>query len=267
MLLIKGGGGKGINWEFIGEDVSQLVKRGEKIIIVHGASARRDEIAEKLNAPTKTIISPSGMTSVYTDEKALDVFLMVYCGLMNKRIVGILQKYGVNAVGLSGVDGRIWEAKRKDVVYAVENGKTKLIKDNFTGRVEKVNKELLELLLENKFIPVVCPPAISYNNEIVNTDNDVAATVMAGALGVKQMVVLFEAPGMLKDARNEKSVIRKIEKEKIDDFMEYAVGRMKKKLLGAKKAFENGVERIYWGDGRIKNPVLSAMGGKGTVIA
>jgi len=77
---------------------------------------------------------------------------------------------------------------------------------------------------------------------------------------------LFEAPGLLRDPKDEKTKISRIEKEKLADFLVYAQGRMKKKILGAKKAFELGVEKIYWGDGRIKNPIINALAGKGTVI-
>lgn len=266
MLLIKIGGGKQLNLDYFCKDILSLVEKGKKVIVVHGASATRDEIAEKLGVPTKTITSPSGLESVYTDEKAIDVFLMAYAGLINKRLVSILQGTGLNAIGLSGIDGRIWEAKRKDAVYAVEDGKTKLIKDNLTGRVEKINTELIKILINNNYIPVICPPAISFDNKIVNTDNDFASAVMAGALGIKKILVLFEAPGMLRDINDEKSLIEEIRKEELDFYMQYAEGRMKKKFIGAKKAFELGVEKIYWGDGRTENPVLNALDGKGTVI-
>jgi len=84
MILIKVGGGKQINWNFICQDIKTLTKQDEKIILVHGASAVRDKIAQRLDVPTKTIISPSGVSSVYTDAKAIDIFLMVYAGLVNK---------------------------------------------------------------------------------------------------------------------------------------------------------------------------------------
>lgn len=267
MILIKGGGGREINWDYISQDISELIKKGEQIVLIHGASATRDEIAEKLGIPSKTITSPTGVSSVYTDPSAIDVFLMSYCGLVNKQIVATLQKHGVNAIGLSGIDGRLLEAKRKPVTYSVENGKTKLIKDNLTGKVEKANANLIQLLLNSGYIPVICPPAISFENEIVNTDNDLAAAVIAGSLNIKKMIVLFEAAGMLKNAEDEKSVIRTIEKEKISDFMQYAKGRMKKKLLGLQRAFDNGVEKVYFGDGRVPNPVLNAIDGNGTIIS
>lgn len=266
MIILKIGGGKAINIDYIAQDVATLIKKGEQVVVVHGASATRDEIAQKLGVPTKTITSPSGVTSVYTDKQAIDVFLMVYCGLVNKKIVATLQKYGVKAVGLSGIDGKLWQAKRKTAVYAVENGKTKLISNNLTGRVETVNADLLTLLLEHHYIPVLCPPAISLEGEIVNTDNDWAIAILAQALKVQTIVSLFEAPGLLKDVNDAESIISKISNKELLTMMEYAQGRMKKKLLGAQKAIELGVEKIYFADGRVEYPIQKALNGNGTVI-
>lgn len=265
MKLIKIGGGRKINWEYIAEDIVELVKK-EKVIVVHGASGIRDDIAKELNAPTKTVISPSGISSVYTDQKALDIFLMTYAGLVNKKIVATFQKHRINAVGLSGVDGRLWEGKRKSDMYVQEGSKTKLITDNVTGRVEKVNIHLINVLIENDYVPVICPPAISYESEIINTDNDFAVAIMIKELGIKTLISLFEAPGMLEKVRDEKSLIPKIKRSQIDNYLKYAEGRMKKKLMGAKKAFENGVKTIYWGDGRIRNPIKNVLSGGGTII-
>ncbi len=267
MYLLKIGGGKGIDLNAICEDVASLIARGEKIVIVHGASATRDELATRLGIPTKTMTSPSGVTSVYTDEAAMDVFLMAYAGLLNKKIVACLQKHGVNAVGLSGIDGRLWEAKKKEAVYAVEGEKTRLIKDNLTGKVQRVNADLLHLLVNQGYVPVICPPALSLEREMVNTDNDFATAIMAEALGIKEMIVLFEAPGMLRDVKDPTSIISEIKKESLEEFLPFAMGRMKKKLLGTQNAFERGIQKMYWGDGRIEHPLESALAGKGTVLS
>ena len=265
MMLIKIGGGKAINYNAIAEDIKTLSEK-EQVIIVHGASSTRDEIADKLGIPTQRITSPSGVTSVYTDKDAIDIFLMSYCGLINKRIVATLQDHGVNALGLSGIDGRLWEAKRKDVVYAIEGGRTKLIRDNLTGKVERVNSKLLQLLCGNGYTPVICPPALSFDGQIVDTDNDAVVVVLADALHIEKIVFLFEAAGLLKDFRNEKSLVKKITKKDLMSFMQSAEGSMKKKLLGTKKIVDMGFSAVYFGDGRIKNPVISALSGKGTVI-
>ncbi|PIV09944.1 acetylglutamate kinase [Candidatus Roizmanbacteria bacterium CG02_land_8_20_14_3_00_36_15] len=266
MIIIKVGGGKTINWDFIAEDVVYLQKK-ERVIIVHGASQTRDEIAKKLKTPTKIITSPTGISSVYTDKNAIDVFLMIYPGLVNKKIVAKLQSYGINAVGLSGIDGLLWTGKRKKAVYSKEGNKIKLITNNMTGKVDKVNINLINLLLENKYIPVISPPAMDEEKQIINTDNDWATAVMAGALKIKSMVVLFEAPGLLREFGDESSLVKTVDKNKLDQDMSFAQGRMKKKILGAKEAFRLGLKTMYWSDGRIKHPIIEAINGRGTIIS
>ena len=265
MLIIKIGGGKTINWEYIAEDLKSIIKK-EQVVIVHGANAIRDEIAEKLGHPTKTILSPSSVSSVYTDREAMDIFLMSYAGLVNKKIVALFQKNGINAIGLSGIDGKLWEGERKENVFSVENGKTKLIKDNLTGRVERVNADLIRLLINNKYVPIICPPAITPNGEIINTDGDMATVQMAKSLSADKIIFLFESPGLLEKNPDEKTIVKKIDKKEIDKYMSFAEGRMKKKMLAVKKAFESGVKAVYFGDGRIKNPITNCLAGMGTIL-
>lgn len=267
MILIKIGGGKKINLDYICEDIRILIDQGEKVILVHGASVIRDEIAKKMGNLTKTITSPTGVSSVYTDKIAIDIFLMAYPGLVNKTIVAKLQSYGVNAVGMSGIDGKLWKGKRKTAIYSQEGTKTKLITDNMTGKVTKINVNLINLLLNNKYLPVICPPALSEENEIINTDNDWACAVMAGTLKIEKMISLFEASGLLKKFGDESSLIKSVDKNKLDEYLIYTQGRMKKKLLGAKEAFRLGLKSMYWSDGRIRNPIINALKGQGTIIS
>ncbi len=265
MLLIKIGGGKNINLEAVCKDIAEI-RKTQKVVLVHGANATRDEIAEKMGYPTKVVTSPSGVNSVFTDEKAIEVFLMAYPGLVNKTLVAKLQSLGVNAVGLSGVDGRLWEGKIKDKLMVKEEGKIKMVGGNFSGKVEKANTKVVEVLLENNFVPVITAPGIDYDGRIMNTDNDLAVSIMVEALGIKKIVSLFEAPGMLKDHTDPTSLIPKIQKAEIEDYLKYADGRMKKKILGVKEAMDRGVQKIYFGDARVEHPVLDALDGKGTII-
>jgi len=265
MLIIKVGGGKKNNWHYIAEDLISLSQR-EKIIIVHGANEVRAQLANDLNHPVRNIVSPSGISSVYTDEKALDILLMAYAGLTNKRTVALLQKYGLQAVGLSGIDGGLWRAKRKKVIYIKEGKKTKLIKGNLTGKVETINTELVNLLLKNNYLPVLTTPAISYENEIVNTDNDFATAVMASQLKAKKIIYLFEAPGLLKDVYDDSSLIKEVKKENLEQTLKFGQGRMKKKILSVRKAFEGGVEKVYFGDGRIKTPITALLNDRGGTV-
>jgi acetylglutamate/LysW-gamma-L-alpha-aminoadipate kinase len=265
MLLVKAGGGRDLNWEGVCADIAEI-RASEPVVLVHGASTLRDDLAARLNVPVRTVVSPSGVTSVYTDREAIEVFLMAYAGLANKRLVAGLLRGGVPAVGLCGVDGRLWEAVPKKDIPVVENGKTKLLRDNLTGRVERVNTGLLRLLIDNGYVPVLCAPAISAEGEIVNTDNDLAAAVMAGALGITRMVYLFEAPGLLRDPGREDTRIARVGRDGIEAVLPFARGRMKKKIMGVRKALDAGVETVYFGDGRIDHPVRSALAGNGTVF-
>ena len=266
MILVKVGGGKDINLGFVCEDFASLVKK-EKAILIHGGHAKRDEIAKKLGYQIKTITSLSGIPSVYTDEEGMKIFLMAYPGLVNKKIVAKFQALGVNAVGLCGIDGRLFEGKRKKAILIREGQKTKLITNDLSGKVEKVNVKILEILLKENFVPVICPPAISDENEIINVDGDLIVAQLAKEIKAEKIVFLFEAPGLLKDEKDEKSLISHIPKEKIDEYLKFAQGRMKRKILAAKEAIKAGVKEIYFGDGRIKNPIFSVFQGKGTLIS
>ncbi len=266
MILIKIGGGIQINWKYIAEDISSLVKLGEEVIVVHGANGQVQNLSESLGLEQKFITSPSGHVSRYTDEKTMDILTMVYSGLVNKKIVARLQSFGVNAIGLTGADGRIWQGKRKENILSLEKGKTKLIKDSLTGFVTNINHNLLNLLLEKDFVPVLTIPAITDKGELINVDNDRAIAIMVRDMKIKTLVSLFEAPGLLKDVLDDKSVIKNISKENLDKYLEENQGRMKKKLLGLQESFNNGLEVAYFGDGRIKNPITRAMKGEGTKI-
>ncbi len=262
LTLIKIGGGRDINWDYIADELGQF----KNLIIIHGANFKIAEISAKLGVPEKKIISPSGFESRFTDKETIDVFLMTYAGLVNKKLVVTLQKHGINAVGLSGIDGRIWEGKRKKIIYSQESGKTKLISDSLTGNVEKINKKLLNMLIKNHYVPVLCPPAISDENEIINVDNDRAAAQLAKSMGIKEIIMLFEAPGFCQNLSDPKSLVKKIKFDDLEEYIKIATFGMKKKLLGVKEAMNGSVQRVYLGDGRVKNPIQKIKNGVGTLI-
>lgn len=263
MLIIKVGGGSAINQAGIVQDIKNL---RQKVIFVHGGRVQADQIAKKLGYPTQRITSPSGMESILTDKQAMKVMTMVYSGLVNKQWVELFQQHALNAIGLSGADGRIWEGKRKEHLIAQDGDKEKLIKGTWTGKVKKINTTLIQLLLDSDYLPVITQPAVSRTGNLINTDNDRNLAVTAKSLGVKELVVLFEAPGLLRKTSDDTSLIRKLNKEDLPEMTKYAKGTMKKKILGAQEAFTSGVKTIYWGDARVKHPVKSALAGKGTTI-
>jgi [amino group carrier protein]-L-2-aminoadipate 6-kinase len=263
MIVVKIGGSVGINYQNL---VSDIANHNEKIVLIHGGSSQLNKLQEKLGNPVQTIVSPSGFVSRRTDAQTIEMFCMVYCGQMNKMLVTMLQKEGINAVGLSGVDGRLFEGKRRTAIRSVENGKTILIRDDLSGRVEKTNSQLIQLLLDNNYFPVITPPAISYENDIINTDGDVAAAQLAQDLIADTLVILSNTNGLLKDLNDPNSTIRNIPREELENFMQYAQGRMKKKVLGAQKALASGIKKVIFANANVDNPLTSALAGQGTVI-
>jgi [amino group carrier protein]-L-2-aminoadipate 6-kinase len=266
MIVIKVGGSVGIDFDAVCDDLAQIIKNGQQIILVHGGSAETNVISEKLGRPPRMVTSISGYESRYTDRETLEIFEMVYCGKMNKGIVEKLQRRGVNAVGLSGIDGRIWEGIRKSSITIIEDGKKKVLHDDYTGRVERANLGLLQLLMKNGYTPVLTPPAISYQGEAINVDGDRAAAVLASALRVDKLIILSNVPGLLKDLNDEASLVERIDFSEMGNFIEYAQGRMRKKILGAVEAIQGGVKEVIFADARMEKPVSRAMIGRGTII-
>jgi [amino group carrier protein]-L-2-aminoadipate 6-kinase len=266
MIVIKVGGSLGINYDAVCADLASWIGRGQRAVLVHGGSAETNRFSELLGKPPRMVTSVSGYESRYTDRETLEIFEMVYCGKMNKSIVEKLQRLGVNAVGLSGMDGRIWEGVRKASITIIENGKKKILRDDYTGRVEKINLGLLHLLLDNGYTPVLTPPAISFEGEAINVDGDRAAAIMAAAFQVEKLIILSNVPGLLRELKDESSLITEIQAARIEEFMNFAQGRMKKKVLGACEAIRNGVKEVVFADARLEKPVTAAINGQGTVI-
>lgn len=267
MIVVKVGGGKGIPIEAVCQDVAALVQQGERLLLVHGGSHETNLLSTALGKPPRFVTSVSGLESRYTDRETLDLFNMAYVGKMNKRFVERLQQLGVNAVGLCGADGRVMEGERKAAIKVIENGKRRVLRDDFTGRVEQINTDLLSLLLDHGYTPVLCPPAISYQGEIINVDGDRAAAVLAAAFQADKLVILSNVPGLLKNVEEPDSLIPNIDKAHVAAYMDVALGRMKKKVMGAAEALEQGVGAVILGDARLEQPVQQALQGRGTVIS
>ncbi len=142
-----------------------------------------------------------------------------------------------------------------------------MVRDDFTGRVETINADLLRLLLDNGYTPVVAPLAIGDECEALNVDGDRAAAQVAAALKADALVILSNVPGLLAKFPDEGSLIRHIAPTGLDKAIEIAGGRMKKKVLAAQEAIEGGVGRIVLADSRRPNPIRIALDGEGTVIS
>jgi len=141
-----------------------------------------------------------------------------------------------------------------------------VLRDDHTGKVTRVNTHLLHLLLAGGYLPVLCPPAISENNEAMNIDGDRAAAAIAAALGAECLVILSDVPGLLRDRHDLSTAIPSVRPEEMEAATGYAQGGMRKKLLGAREALDGGVPRVVLALGRGETPVGSALIGHGTVL-
>jgi len=267
VIVVKAGGSSGTNFETICANVAELIRAGERIVVTHGGSNETNIISEKLGHPPRFITSPAGHVSRFSDRETLEIFVMVTAGKINKLFVERLQTLGVNAIGLSGVDGRLLEGKRKSTLRIVEHGKRKILRGDYSGKIERVNASLLEMLLEAGYVPVIAPVAISYEGEALNVDGDRAAAAVAAALGAASLVILTNVPGLLREFPDESTLITSIPAAEAEQYLDkYARGRMKKKVLGAVEALSAGVGQVILADGRIENPLSQALAGHGTVI-
>ena len=262
MIIVKIGGGDGININGIITDLAGL---DDPYIIVHGANALRDKLAQDLGLPKQVLTSVKGYTSVYSDEKLLDVMMMAYAGLRNKRIVELCHQHGINAVGLSGLDGRILQGRRNKGIRVYQGKKLKIVRD-FSGKPQAVNAELLQLLLDNGYVPVLTVPIIDEQNTAINTENDDVVRVLQQALNADMVINLIGAPGFLADKDDESSLIEHIAAVELEAREQQVDGRMRRKMLAVRKLCEHGASRVVIGDGRTEHPVADALAGKGTVI-
>jgi len=191
--------------------------------------------------------------------------MMAYSGLGNRRFVELCQRDGVNAIGLTGLDGRLVQGRRNRGIKVRENGKT-MIKRDFSGKPAKVNAPLLTTLLEQGYRPVLSIPIIDEAGFAINSENDDIVAVLQGALKADKVIQLIEAPGFLEDKNDEGSMLQTLPVSEIKAREASVEGRMKRKMLALGRLFDAGAREVIISDGRTAHPVLDALAGKGTTI-
>ena len=266
MIVVKVGGGTSLAIDAVVADIVSLRAKGAELLLVHGGAQTTNAVAAALGHPPEFVTSETGYVSRRTDRRTLEIFEMVYCGQLNKMWVEKLQRAGVNAVGLSGLDGRVFEGTRKDTLRIRVDGRRMVLRDDWTGTVDKINVDLLKLLTGAGYFPVLTPPGSSTSGEAINVDGDRAAAMVAGAFKAEALVILSDIPGLLRAFPDESSLIAEIPRAKADQFMQFAEGRMRKKVMGVVEAIEEGVGKVIFADGRVAEPITKALAGGGTHI-
>jgi [amino group carrier protein]-L-2-aminoadipate 6-kinase len=261
-IVVKIGGAEGNDLDPV---LAELARRTD-VVLVHGGSAEIDRLGLALGRPSEYYTSPSGVVSRRSDAAHLEVVLLALAGKVQTGLVANLGRRGVSAVGLSGVDGSLLLARRKDGARAVVNGRVVRLADDRSGTVEHVNARLLRLLLDAGMVPVVGPPAVTAAGEIVNVDADRVAAQVAIALGAESLVFLTNVPGLLRNKDDQSTRIARVGRAELPDILPLAAGRMRKKILAAREALEGGVPRVAVASSSGPDPIERGLRGEGTIL-
>ena len=267
MLVVKIGGGVGIGEDAFARFAADIAVLDRPVVIVHGGNAAFSALSRKLGMPPRMVTSSSGRVTRYVDAATMDAMLMAYCGKVNKRLVATLRAAGVNAVGLSAIDGGIAVGRRKPVLRGVEEGKTRVYRDDHSGTIEAVDPTLVRLLLDNGFVPVLTPPALAEGGVPINVDGDKLALALAEAMGADGLLFFADTPGLLADKDDEATLIRRLDAANPEGALVAAAGRMVVKVEAAITAVERGVGQVVFADARVERPISRALAGEGTVVA
>jgi len=256
-VVIKYGGNAMVNEELkeaFAQDIVLLKYVGINPVIVHGGGPQIGELLKRLNIESRFV---GGMR--ITDRETMNVVEMVLVGKVNKEIVKLINSHGGNAVGLSGKDGNLIVAEKIDhVKYLQEVRAPEIIDLGFVGKVKKVNPEIVNKLLESKFIPVIAPVGIGEDFEAYNINADLVAGEMAAALRAEKLIMLTDVEG-IKD--REGNLIKSISRQDLSTLISDGTvsGGMIPKVKACEIALTGGVKKAHIIDGRLKHSILLEM--------
>jgi len=265
-VVVKIGGARAVDPEGVLADVAAVRDDGTDVVVVHGGSTAVDDALERMGMEPEYVETPSGVVGRFTDAETMDVFTMAMAGRVNTDLVVGLRAEGVDAVGLSGVDGGLFEGPRKSAVRVLEDGRKKIRRGDHSGRIESVDGDLLETLLAGGYTPVASPPMLADEGVAVNTDADRAAAAVAAELDAR-LVSLTDVAGVYRDPDAPATVIDRVETPtEYEALTEAAEGFMERKVMAAEEALAGGASEAVVADANANEPVRSALAGGGTHV-
>ncbi|MBR1495614.1 MAG: acetylglutamate kinase [Acidaminococcaceae bacterium] len=257
IVVIKYGGNAMINETLkqqVMEDIVLLWHVGVKIVLVHGGGPEINDLMKRLGKKAEFV---DGLR--VTDKETVDIVEMILAGKVNKSLVNLLQMHGGNAVGLSGVDGRLIECTVKDERLG------------YVGEVTNVNPKPILDLLEKGYIPVVSTIGCDEKGNAYNINGDTAAACIAGALSTETFILMTDVPGILRDKDDEKTLIPAITIAEAAKLKEEGIiaGGMLPKVKCCEDAISHGVKNVIIMDGRVPHSILMELltdEGAGTMV-
>jgi len=244
----------------LASDIASLISSGEKIVLVHGGGPQVTALEKAFGREPSYIYSKEGFKSRRTDEKTIQNFVMAVGGGVNTSLTLQLRKAGVNAVGVSASSGIVF-AKRK-ILVSVENGKEKMIRDDYSGKISRIDASPLLALLSQGFVPIVAPIALGEEFEPLNIDGDRAAAAIASSLHAEKLMLFTDVEGYFRNFPND--LVQKAAASDIPIFQKTASAGMKRKLVAVSEALTGGVPEVIICSGLKEKPASSALAGSGT---
>jgi len=232
-------------------------------IIVHGGGDIVSDISTRLGHPPRFVLSPRGFRSRYTDKETAEIYTMVMAGKINKEIVSTLQKAGVQAVGLSGLDGAAVRASRKEQIIALnEHGKKILMDGGYTGQIVTVNDSLLRLLVDNGYTPVISAVAMGAEAEPLNVDGDRMAAKVASALRVDRLILLTDVDGIMMEGKR----VERLGSFEAKELQDKIGPGMSTKVYASQEAVRNGVAEVIIASGFKEGAIGAALNHDGGTV-
>jgi [amino group carrier protein]-L-2-aminoadipate 6-kinase len=260
MLVLKIGGSMADSAASLASDIASLISSGEKVVLVHGGGPQVTALEKAVGREPSYIYSKEGFKSRHTDLQTMQNFVMAVGGGVNASLVLQLRKAGVNAVGVSASSGIVF-AKRK-ILVSVENGKERMVRDDYSGKITRIDSAPLLALLERGFVPIVAPIALGEEFEPLNIDGDRAAAAIAAKLGAQKLVLFTDVEGYFRNFPND--LVSRATQSEIADFQKGASAGMKRKLVAVSEALLGKVPEAIICCGTKEKPATSALAGAGT---
>ncbi|MBQ7444495.1 MAG: acetylglutamate kinase [Clostridia bacterium] len=236
------------------EDIVLLRLIGVKVVLVHGGGPEISDIMSRLGKKPEFV---DGLR--VTDKETATIVQMVLAGKVNKELVSLIEKKGGTAIGISGIDGRLIEARMKDERLG------------FVGDVTSVNIKPINDLIEKGYIPVICTVGTDAEGNVYNINGDTAAAYIAGALNSESMILMTDVKGVMRDMKDPSSLIPELTVKEAESLKEEGViaGGMIPKVACCVKALEKGVKNVVIMDGTVPHSILTELltnDGAGTLI-
>ena len=244
IVVVKYGGNAMVNEQLqqqVMEDVVLLHLIGVRVVLVHGGGPEITQLMDRLGKQPTFV---DGLR--VTDEDTIDIVQMVLAGKVNKTLVKLLQKKGGAAIGLSGMDGRLIEAEKKDARLG------------YVGEVKKVHIQPVLDLLEKGYIPVVSTVGCDREGNSYNINSDTAAAHIAAALHAKRLIMMTDIAGVLRDKDDPDTLIPELTVDEATALCSSGVlsGGMIPKVDCCIRAIEAGVPNVVIMDGRVPHSIL-----------